>query len=61
MDEITLMNWAINQGFAVFVAIWLIYEKTRSRKELMCIIKNNTKALTAFVTLIEKKGVRIPD
>ena len=61
MDEITLMEWAVNQGFAVFVAIWLIWEKIKARKELMEVIKNNTRALSAFVTLIEKKGLRIPD
>lgn len=54
MSEIDLLNVITQQGFAIAVAIYLLYERTKMNAELTIIIKENTAAMVGLKDVIQK-------
>lgn len=54
MSEIDLVNIAVNQGFAIAVAIYLLYDKSKTQNQVIETIKENTKTQTELKAAIQR-------
>lgn len=56
MEMVDILNYISNNGFAIFVAAFLLYDRTKTTAEMKEVLINNTTALEKLIEKMDGGG-----
>ena len=55
MTEINIIDWISNQGFAIAVSVFLLYERQRTNVKVVLLVEELTKTLKGLNETLNNK------